>query len=119
VKVHADFGEKKILDSRALVGPDAQHCASIGYPGDVCVVRNEDDPQAVTCNNLVMGKATDTARYGPTWYGNGRPCRGIGEGGYDDGCRNHDSNQFLVFAFGPGTYEACATTGVCNAIVIN
>jgi hypothetical protein len=118
VKVHQDFGYKKILDSRALVGPDAGYCSAIGYPGNICVVRNEGDPQAVTCNNLAMGKATDTGRFGPTWSWEGRPCRPAGDGGNDPGCRNHETNQFLVYAFGPGTYAACGSNGACNAIAI-
>ena len=118
VKVHSSFGYKKILDSRALVGRDARYCSAIGYPGDICVVKNENDPQAVTCNNLAMGKATDTDRYGPTWSWEGQPCRPAGEGGNEPGCRNHESNQFLVYAFGSGSYTACGSNGVCNAIVI-
>ena len=118
VKVHADFGHKKILDSRALVGPNADYCSAIGYPGTVCVVRNENDPQAVTCNNLAVGKAADTGRYGPTWYYNDKPCRGIDEGGNDPGCRNHESNQFLVYAFGPGNFGACTETGICQGLRI-
>ena len=69
VKVHQDFGFKKVLDARALVGPDAAHCASINTGGTVCVVRREDDPQATTCNNLVVGKA-DSGLYGPNWFYN-------------------------------------------------
>jgi hypothetical protein len=119
VKVHTDFGFKKLLDSRALVGPDADYCSSIGQPGTVCVVRNEDDPQAVSCNNYAMGKALDTGRYGPTWYQDGQVlCRPPGDGGNDAGCRNHEDNQFLLYAFGPGIYTACAANGICKAIEI-
>jgi hypothetical protein len=117
VKIHNDLGWKKVLDARALVGPDAAYCSSIGQPGSVCVVRNEDDPQSVTCNNLVVGRAEDTDRYGPTWFFNDRKCRGIGEGDNDPGCRNHEDNQFLVYAFGPGVYAACAHN-VCKEIQI-
>ena len=45
-----------MLDSRAFVGPDANYCGSIGLPGQICVVRDENDPQSMTCNNLAMGK---------------------------------------------------------------
>jgi hypothetical protein len=116
VKVGSDQGYKKILDSRALV-ESADWCASIGYPGSICVVKNELDPQAVTCNNLVMGQASDTGRYGPTWSWNGQPCRPFDTGG-DPGCRNHETNQFLAYAFGPGFYLACGANGVCNGITI-
>ena len=117
VKVQTDLGWKKVLDARALVGPDTNYCSSIGQPGSVCVVRTEDDPQAVTCNNLVVGIADDTGRYGPTWFVNDTPCRAIGEGGNDPGCRNHDTNQFLVYAFGPGVYAACAHN-ICKELEI-
>ena len=116
VKVHLDMGSKKILDSRALV-QSASYCAALGYAGDICVVRDENDPQAVSCNNLVMGKEKDTGRYGPTWSWNGQPCRPVNEGG-GEGCRNHEKNQFLVEAFGPGDYLACGENGVCNGITI-
>ena len=119
LKVHADFGYKKVLDSRALVGPSAEYCSSIGYPGDICVVRNENDPQSVTCNNLAVGKAKDTGRYGPTWYYNDKPCRGIGEGGNDPGCRNHETNQFLVYVFGSGDFGACTDKENCQAFHVD
>jgi hypothetical protein len=117
VKVQSDRGFKKILDSRGLVGPDANYCAAIGQLGSICVVRDEGDPMAVTCNNLIFGKA-DTGRYGPNWFWNDQPCRNAGEGDNEPGCRNHETNQFLVYAFGPGVYAACSADGICNSIEI-
>jgi hypothetical protein len=117
VTVQNDLGWKKVLDAHAMVGPDADHCASIGRTGTVCVVRNEGDPQEPTCNNLVVGIAEDTGRYGPTWFYNDQYCRGAGEGDNEAGCRNHESNQYLVYAFGPGTYAACAHN-VCTEFKI-
>lgn len=118
LKVHQDFGYKKILDSRALVGPDAAHCASINAGGTVCVVRREEDPQAATCNNLVVGKA-DSGLYGPNWFdSDDRLCRPAGEGGNDPGCRQHETNQYLVYVFGPGRYTACSASAVCTTIEI-
>ncbi len=117
VKVHNDRGYKKVLDARGLVGPDASYCSAIGQPGEICVVRNENDPMAVTCNNLIFGKS-DTGRYGPTWFWNDNPCRNAGEGDNEPGCRNHETNQFLVYAFGPGVYAACSADGLCNAIEV-
>ena len=118
VKIHSDRGYKKILDARAVVGPDKGYCAAIGQPGATCVVRVEDDPMAVTCNNLVMGRA-DTGRYGPNWFFNDLPCRAAGEGSNDPGCRNHETNQFLVYTFGPGVYAACSESAVCAQIEIH
>jgi hypothetical protein len=118
VKVHDDRGYKKILDARAVVGPDAQFCAAQGQGGTVCVVRDENDPQAVTCNNLLAGKS-DTGRYGPNWfYNDDKPCRPIGDGGNDPGCRLHETNQFLVYAFGPGKYTACSEDAVCTDFIV-
>jgi hypothetical protein len=128
VKVHADVGFRKILDSRALVGRDAAFCQGMGYGGDICVVRDENDPQAVTCNNAVAGKAVDTGRYGPTWYVSdqlpqatgsfGRLCRPVGDSSDLPGCTNHTDNQFLLFAYGPGVYTACGENGHCASLKI-
>jgi hypothetical protein len=119
LKAHLDFGYKKVLDSRAFVGPDPNYCTTIGYPGfTTCIVRDENDPQSVTCNNLALGKASDTDRYGPLWFWNGRPCRPASEGGNDPGCRNHETNQFFAYAFGPGVYTACGSNGACTDLLI-
>jgi hypothetical protein len=108
VKIHDDLGYKKILDSRGLV-QDITYCTAVGYPNyNICVVRDEMDPQAVTCNNRLTGKAEDTGRYGPTWFWNGQPCRPIQDPASGPGCKNHPTNQFMLFAFGPGEYMACA-----------
>lgn len=119
VKVHSDMGYKKVLDSRVMVGKDSAYCASLGYPGDICVVRDENAPDAVTCGNLVAGIASQTGRYGPNWYWNDEPCRPIGEGGDAPGCKQHPTNQFMVFAFGKGIYSACGDNDrVCHGITI-
>jgi hypothetical protein len=118
VKVHLDQGFKKVLDSRAMV-KGAAYCASIGQPGDICVVRNEGAVDAVTCGNLTAGLSSQTGRYGPNWYWNDTPCRGIQEGGDAPGCKQHPSNQFFVFSFGPGVYSACGDQDrVCHGIDI-
>ena len=118
VKVFSDRGWKKILDAKAFVGPDQAYCASQGAAGSVCVVRREEDPQAVTCTNLVSGRS-DTGRYGPNWfYNDDTPCRPIGAGENEAGCRLHETNQFLVYAFGPGKYTACHENAVCTSIEV-
>ncbi len=120
VKVQDDFGWRKVLDSRAMVGKDAAYCASIGYPGNICVVRNEDAPDAVTCGNLVAGLSSQTGRYGPNWYWNDQPCRPIGDPDNAAGCKQHPTNQFQVFAYGPGVYSACGDNDrVCYGITID
>lgn len=118
LKIHDDRGWKKILDVKALVGPDGAYCASQNQGGTVCVVRRENDPQAVTCTNLVSG-ISDTGRYGPNWFYNDHTvCRPIGVGDNDAGCRLHETNQYLVYAFGPGKYTACHENATCTSIVI-
>jgi hypothetical protein len=57
------------------------------------------------CDQMAVGRAGDTGRYGPTWFYNGRPCTAaVGE----NGCSNHPDNQFLVVTRGDGEYAACA-----------
>ena len=71
--------------------------------------RCEGHPEREACDFLVMGKARDTGRYGPTWYYEDKLCAA---GPDTPGCTNHESNQFLVIAKGPGRYEACAADTV-------
>jgi hypothetical protein len=119
VKVHADQGYKKVIDSRVMVR-DQAYCNKLGYPGDICVVRDEGAIDAITCGNLLAGIANQTGRYGPNWYWNDQPCRGIQQGGDGPGCKQHPENQFFVFAFGPGVYSACGDSDrVCHGIAIN
>jgi hypothetical protein len=118
VKIHDDRGYKKILDVKAMVGPDQAFCASQNQGGSVCPVRREDDPMADTCTNLVSG-ISDTGRYGPNWfYNDDTPCRAIGVGENEPGCRNHETNQYLVYAFGPGKYTACHENAICTDFIV-
>jgi hypothetical protein len=120
LKVQNDQGYKKVLDSKPLVGKDAAYCASVGQAGDICVVRDEGAVDADGCNYAVVGIASQTGRPGPNWYWNDKPCRPANVGGEEPGCRLHPTNQFLVFAFGPGTYSACGDKDrVCHGIEIN
>lgn len=128
VKVHADVGYRKILDSRVLVGKDADFCGAMGYGGSICVVRDENDPMAVTCGNAVAGMSLDTRRYGPTWYfadrapletgSFGNLCRPISDNSDQLGCRNHPDNQFMLYAYGAGYFTACGATGGCATLTI-
>jgi hypothetical protein len=118
VKVGNDQGYKKVLDSRVMV-KDAAYCNALGYPGSICVARDEGAPDAITCGNLLTGIASQTGRYGPNWYWNDKPCRPAGDAGEDPGCKQHPTNQFFVFAFGPGTYSACGDNDrICFGIEI-
>jgi hypothetical protein len=120
VKIQNDQGFKKVLDSKPLVGRDAAYCTSIGQPGDICVVRDEGAVDAVGCAHVATGAASQTGRPGPNWYRNDQACRGVNVGGDAAGCRQHATDQFLVFAFGPGTYSACGSGDrVCHGIEID
>jgi hypothetical protein len=115
IQILVDSGFKKVLVSRPIVGPDAAYCAAYSTGGQYCPTAPEGDPRAVPCDLLVMGKATDTGRPGPTWsWSNSRAgtppyraCFPVGSGGGQQGCENHPDNQFLVFVRGTGTALAC------------
>jgi hypothetical protein len=107
-----------ILDSTPLVGPNADYCRQIGFTDgrQFCPVRPEGHPERFACEAGIVGQARDTGRIGPTWSANGAGCvSGAGNLPY---CNNHPDNQFLVFAVGAGTFQACAQSGVCGAVVI-
>lgn len=117
VKVFATQSARVVLDATPLVGPDAAYCQLIGYTDgrSFCPVRPPGHPERTACEALVVGSAVDTGRTGPTWSADGRPCEGpAGE----PSCQNHPSNQFLVFAYGAGTFRACAAGGTCGQITL-
>jgi hypothetical protein len=116
INVHARQADRAVLDSTPLVGPDAEYCRKVGFTDgrSMCAVRPEGDPQREACEAARVGRS-DTGRYGPTWSANGKPCDGP-DGGAS--CLNHPDNQYLVFAYGAGTFRACAESGVCGEIVL-
>ena len=95
----------RTLDSRPQVINVNNFCALAGFdPGSkFCFTRQEGDPQAVACDYLAVGKATDTGRWGPTWSVDGNPCSASAA------CTNHPDNQFLVIMNGNGKYLACVS----------
>ncbi len=100
------------------MGPNAEYCRQIGFTDgrQFCPVRPEGHPERFACEAGIIGQARDTGRIGPTWTANGSGCvQGAGNLPY---CNNHPDNQFLVFAVGSGTFQACAQSGVCGAVVI-
>ncbi len=117
VKLHGRQDDRAILDSTPLVGPDVVYCRKIGYDDGraFCPVRPEGHPERQACETARVGRASDTGRPGPTWSANGKRCGG------PDGetwCLNHQDNQYLVFAHGPGTFRACAASGVCGEVTL-
>lgn len=107
-----------ILDSTPLVGPDPDYCERIGFTDRrrFCPPRPEGHPERAACDALMLGRAWDTNRYGPTWTANDKPCV---EGAIRPPfCGNHPDNQFLVFAYGAGRYEACSRSNVCGGLAV-
>jgi hypothetical protein len=113
VAVHLRGGERWILDSTPLVGPDLEYCRKIGFTDSrsFCPVRPEGHPQRSACELYAIGRAKDTGRAGPTWYRDGRFCTGKASG-----CENNGDNQYLLDVYLGGTYQACASNGVCGQV---
>ena len=111
VKVQVDQGYRKLVDSRPIVKNVDDYCSKVGLGSGVyCDTRPEGDAQREACDALVIGRAKDTQRYGPTWYFEAKPCGESGAGG--DGCVNNPDNQFLVVTRGEGEIMACAADDV-------
>jgi hypothetical protein len=112
--VHLRGSERWILDSTPLVGPDLEYCRKIGFTDSrsYCPVRPEGNPQRAACELYAIGRAKDTGRAGPTWYRDGKFCTGRASG-----CENNGDNQYLLDVYLGGTYQACASNGVCGEVV--
>jgi hypothetical protein len=122
VKVHNDQGVKKVLDSAPIVcsgGAFEGFCEKMMNDPNrrCCPPRPEGHPQRVACDELLMGRARDTGKVGPTWTLNGQPCLNE-ESSVVPRCVNHPANQYLLFSYGPGRYTACAESGACGEVVI-
>jgi hypothetical protein len=115
VNVHLVQPTHTVLDSTPLVGPDVAYCRAIGFTDgrSFCPVRPEGHPEREACEALRVGRASDTGRVGPTWSVDGHSCRGPETGA---SCLNHPDNQFLVYAYGSGTFRACVAGGVCGEV---
>lgn len=117
VSVQQDVtGFRKLVDSKPIVentgrGNQAEsYCGKVGFDwrAAFCDTRQEGNPQRPACDALVVGRASDTGRYGPTWTKDGKPCVEAGTP-TEEGCTNHSSNQFLVISRGEGELLACAS----------
>jgi hypothetical protein len=113
-KVHLRGPARDTLDSTPIVGPDGEYGATIGCTDgrSFCPVRPEGAPDRQACETLRVGLAEDTGRPGPTWTRNGKYCDGTA-------CENHPDNQYLLWAYEGGTYEACARNGVCATVQVD
>lgn len=117
VKVHGQGGDRTLLDSTPLVGPDVEYCRKIGYTDgrSFCPVRPDGHPERPACEAARVGRASDTGRSGPTWSANGKRCNGP-DGG--TACMNHPDNQYQAYAYGSGTFKACTSGGVCGELAL-
>jgi hypothetical protein len=115
VKIHLRGPARYTLDSTPLVGPDIEYCKKIGFPDrSICPVRPEDNPDRQACEEYAIGRALDTGRPGPTWYRNGKLCTAKA-----DDCENHPDNQYLLWAYGGGSYQACTEDDVCGTVEVD
>jgi hypothetical protein len=107
LKIHAGEPGRLILDSKPLVANEDGYCDKVGF-GDwkFCETRAEGHPEREACDYLVTGRASDTGRWGPTWYHDNDVCSAV-----PGVCVNHGSNQFLAVAKDKGEYRACAAAG--------
>jgi hypothetical protein len=112
--VHIKGPNITTLDSTLLVGPDADYCRQVGFTDGrrFCPVRSEGNPERGPCEQLISGKAEDTGRYGPTWRREGALCDGVV-------CQNHPDNQYLLWAFKSGTYQACFQGVYCESVYVD
>jgi hypothetical protein len=115
LRVHTRQTTRSILDSSPVVGPDVGYCRQIGYTDgrSYCPVRPPGHPERSACEAASVGSAADTGRPGPTWSADGRGCGRATSGAY---CLNHPDNQYLVYAYGSGTFSACVANGACGKI---
>jgi hypothetical protein len=116
LKVQIDNGFRKLVDSKPVVENTGRgnqtdsYCGKVGFDfrAAYCDTRQEGSDQRESCDALVVGKATDTGRIGPTWSKDDKPCDSGGTGS-PNGCTNHQDNQFLVISRGDGNLLACAS----------
>ena len=114
---------KKVLNASPIVR-NADYCASVGQPGQLCRTRVETDEQRVPCDHYLSG-ISDEDRPGPTWYqevdGKRLRCGGLNLPGDAPHCGLKPENQYLLDVSRPGKYIACAgkgSNGSCGVCVL-
>lgn len=116
-KLHLKGIEYYTLDSTALVGPDSNYCASVGFTDgrSICPVRPEGAPDRHACENWRTGDAKDNGRPGPTWRNldTGQYCTGP-----DGNCTRPPSSQWQLWVYRSGKFEVCAQTGACCTVEV-
>ena len=84
-----------------------------GMDRNTCFTTREGDPQMFACDRMVVGRATDTGRWGPTWAykeNMGAPAQPCGTS--KPGCLNDPNNQYLVIGKGQGVFQACVAAEI-------
>jgi len=107
IKIHAQDGNRTILDSKPIVPSVDGYCDKVGF-GDwkFCDTRPEGHAERAACDYLATGKA-ENGRWGPTWFFGMDNC-----GTKPEECADHPTEQFMTVAKKKGTYEACASEDV-------
>jgi hypothetical protein len=111
--IHIRGPNKFTLDATPLVA-GYEYCKEIGFTDsrNRCPVRPEGHPEREACEEYAVGYAEDTGRPGPTWKHKGNYCNGTN-------CDNHPDNQYLLWAYANGRYEACVKNGVCGSVEVD
>jgi hypothetical protein len=110
ITIQSSNGHTRTLKVVPHVPNVDKYCDRVGFGSyKECPVRADSDPQKLACEGLVLGKATDTGRWGPTWsyIANTEPAHACVGG--DPGCQNHPSDQYLVITNGTGQFFATAS----------
>ena len=115
MKIHLRSTNKYTLDTTPIVAGQ-EYCRKIGFTDgrNRCPVRPEGHPERHSCEAYAVGQARDTGRTGPTWTRNSKYCTGK-----DSGCANHPDNQYLLWAYKSGFYEACVKNGTCGSVQVD
>lgn len=95
----------------------ADYCSQVGFLDGraLCTARPEGHPDLPVCDELLVGRAADTGRVGPTWTLAGQLCGPNGPGA----CANDPADQFAVTVAGSGLLRACGNLGpVCGELAV-
>ncbi len=113
VTIQNSDGHTRTLKAVPHVPNTDRYCDRVGFGSyKECEVRRAGDPQRQACEGLVLGQATDTGRFGPTWkYSLAFEPAHYCVGG-DPGCTNHPSDQYQVITKGSGEFFAIASAKV-------
>ena len=107
-QVHA--GRDAARRGRRVLPEDRLHRRPEPVPGST-----GGRPGASRVRGLRGGPGGGHGRAGPTWTRNSGYCKGESSGG----CENHPDNQYLLWAYKGGYYEACVKGGTCGSVDVD